>query len=69
MDSNQIAKYKETFDSIAHEEDGVEFWYARELQKVLGYSRWENFSTAVHRAMESCENSGVCVINFVRSRN
>lgn len=61
MDSNQVAKYKETFDSIAHEEDGVEFWYARELQCVLGYSRWENFSTTIRRAMEACANSGILV--------
>lgn len=58
MDSNQVAKYKETFDSIAHEEDGVEFWYARELQNVLGYSQWRRFAEAIERAKMSCIKSG-----------
>ena len=38
--------------------DGIEFWFARDLQAHLGYARWENFQTAIRRAMESCEASG-----------
>ncbi|MEY4591734.1 MAG: hypothetical protein RIR18_629 [Pseudomonadota bacterium] len=38
--------------------EGIEFWFARDLQAPLGYSRWENFQTAIQRAMESCEASG-----------
>jgi DNA-damage-inducible protein D len=38
--------------------EGIEFWFARDLQSLLGYARWENFQTAIHRAMESCESSG-----------
>ena len=38
--------------------EGVEFWFARDLQSLLGYARWENFQTALQRAMESCEASG-----------
>jgi DNA-damage-inducible protein D len=38
--------------------DGIEFWFARDLQTPLGYARWENFQTAIHRAIESCESSG-----------
>ncbi len=38
--------------------EGVEFWFARDLQAPLGYARWENFQTAIQRAMESCEASG-----------
>ena len=38
--------------------DGIEFWFARDLQAPLGYARWENFQTAIQRAMESCEASG-----------
>ena len=37
---------------------GIEFWFARDLQAPLGYSRWENFQTAIDRAIESCEASG-----------
>ena len=39
-------------------EDNVEFWFARDLQVPLGYVRWENFMTAIKRAMESCESTG-----------
>ena len=60
MDIQKIQKYKLTFDSIAKElkdDDGnvIEVWYARELQQVLGYVRWENFVVAIGRAMESCK--------------
>jgi DNA-damage-inducible protein D len=38
--------------------DGIEFWFARDLQTPLGYARWENFQTAINRAIDSCEASG-----------
>lgn len=38
--------------------EGIEFWFARDLQALLGYARWENFQTAIQRAIESCETSG-----------
>lgn len=38
--------------------EGIEFWFARDLQAPLGYARWENFQTAIQRAMQSCEASG-----------
>jgi len=38
--------------------DGIEFWFARDLQPLLGYARWENFQTAINRAIESCEATG-----------
>jgi len=46
------------FDSLAQKlGDGTEFWYARDLQLLLGYSRWENFLTPIRRAVESCETA------------
>lgn len=39
------------------DENGVEYWEARELMKVLGYTKWENFNEVVERAKESCKNS------------
>ena len=57
MDCNVIKKRSTLFDEFAHEEDGVEFWYARDLMEPLGYARWENFDEAVKRAMVSCENN------------
>ncbi|MBL8498180.1 DNA damage-inducible protein D [Nitrosomonas sp. JL21] len=46
--------------------DGIEFWFARDLQEQLGYVRWENFQTAINRAMESCEASGHAVSDHFR---
>lgn len=37
----------------------VEVWFARELQTVLGYARWENFQVATGRAVESCKSQNV----------
>ncbi len=39
-------------------EHGAEFWSARELQPLLGYSQWRRFQDAIDRAMNSCEQSG-----------
>lgn len=57
---SNIVKYSEkTFEDIKHiNEDGQEFWYARELQSVLGYSQWRRFSDTVERAKLACKNSG-----------
>ena len=48
------------FESIKHvNEYGQEFWYARELQIALEYSKWENFKKVIDKAIESCANSGI----------
>ena len=39
-------------------DEGIEFWFARDLMEPLGYARWENFTTAIHRAIESCKSTG-----------
>jgi DNA-damage-inducible protein D len=46
--------------------EGIEFWFARDLQAPLGYTRWENFQTAIQRAMQSCEASGHAVPDHFR---
>ena len=47
------------FDSIKHiNEYGEEFWYARELAKVLEYKDFRNFELTIFKAMEACSNSG-----------
>lgn len=46
------------FESIKHiNEYGQEFWYARELSKVLEYKDFRNFELTIFKAMEACENS------------
>ncbi len=48
-----------TFESHAQEtEEGVEFWLARDLQHLLGYSKWDNFLNVVSKAKTACELSG-----------
>ena len=71
MDRNSIIEYKSSFDSIATFIEGenneqVEIWFARDLQTVLGYSRWENFQTAIKRAVESCNSQGINIDDHFR---
>ena len=48
--------------NIKHiDENGVEFWYARELMPILQYSNWQNFEKIIDKAKISCENSGISV--------
>lgn len=56
----QLQTLQLNFEAAAQRADaeGIEFWFARDLQAPLGYARWENFQTAIQRAMESCESSG-----------
>lgn len=51
--------YTETlFESIKHiNEYGNEFWYARELQNALEYSKWDNFKRVIDKAVSACVNS------------
>lgn len=48
-----------TFEDIKHiDEYGNEFWYARELQKVLEYAKWQNFENVIKKAKHACINAG-----------
>ncbi|WP_298824863.1 DNA damage-inducible protein D [uncultured Capnocytophaga sp.] len=72
MDKNSIVQYKLSFDSITHyvesedRQERVEIWFARELQAILGYARWENFIIAIHRAVDSCKTQGINVDDHFR---
>lgn len=72
MDIQQINLYKRTFDKITHTvssgdgKEEVEVWFARELQPVLGYARWENFLVAIGRAVDACKSQGVNVDDHFR---
>ena len=49
-----------TFEEIKHiDENGGEYWCARELMPVLEYSNWQNFEKIVNKAIISCKNSGI----------
>lgn len=58
MDSKEIEKRRIAFDDYSRRDDnGTEYWSARDIMKPLGYSRWENFNEAIKRAIISCETS------------
>ena len=51
-----------TFEDIKHiDENGTEFWYARELMPILQYSNWQNFEKIIDKAKISCQNSDISV--------
>lgn len=57
---NEVANYDELiFENIKHiDDDGIEYWEARELQVVLEYKQWRRFEETIDRAKKACENSG-----------
>lgn len=58
MENNIMNKTEKNFEDIKHiDENGVEFWYARELMEMLEYSKWGNFIKVIDKAKKSCENS------------
>ena len=64
MDSSQIHTLTDTFEGHAQQtEQGVEYWLARDLQQLLGYSKWENFQAVIAKARTACEVSGHVVEN------
>jgi len=58
MKTEIIAKYQKSFEQYVHNENDTEYWLARELQELLGYKKWENFSKVIEKAIIACENSG-----------
>ena len=56
---NKLANYEiRLFESIKNvNEYGMEYWYARDLQKVLEYNKWDNFYNVIEKAKEACKNS------------
>ena len=61
MKKETINQLYKAFEQYALEVNGVECWSARELQKLLGYSKWENFTNVINKAKEACNNVGQSV--------
>lgn len=62
MGSDLLNKTEKDFESIKHmDENGVEFWYARELRVVLEYKQWRRFEQVIERAKEACKNSNISI--------
>ncbi len=62
MKSEEIKQLFEQFEAAAAELEGVECWSARELQTLLGYSKWENFEKVIQKAKDACKNAGEEVV-------
>lgn len=58
MESEQINELFKQFEAAAIDFDKIECWSARELQRLLGYSKWENFSKVIEKAKEACSAAG-----------
>ncbi len=63
MEKYLITKLTKNFEDDAQQEDGIEFWFARDLQQLLGYDKWENFFNAIEKAKISCKNSGQNILD------
>lgn len=58
MEKQVITRLTKNFEECAYENDGIEFWFARDLQLLLGYVEWRKFQGVIEKAKESCNNSG-----------
>lgn len=59
-ENNLINITKENFESIKHiDENGTEYWLARELMIVLGYTKWGNFKNVITKAKDACKGSNI----------
>lgn len=63
MKSEEIRNLFFQFEAAASDLEGVECWSARELQKLLGYSKWENFEKVIKKAKDACTNAGELLEN------
>jgi DNA-damage-inducible protein D len=60
VDNQALTQLQQRLDALVQRvpDENIEFWFARDLLEPLGYARWENFLTAIQRAMISCETTG-----------
>ncbi|MEI7828727.1 MAG: hypothetical protein WCI31_03100 [Prolixibacteraceae bacterium] len=65
MKTEDIKHLFSEFETAASEIEGVECWSARELQTLLGYSKWENFEKVIQKAKDACVNAGEDIANHL----
>ncbi len=63
MKQDYIKQLFEQFESACYDFEGIECWSARELQSILGYTKWDNFKNVVDKAKKSCEQAGEDIKN------
>ena len=57
MKHDLVLRLHKKFEDYVHVQDGVEFWFARDLQVLLGYTEWRNFTGVIEKAKKSVETS------------
>lgn len=63
MNKEIITLLRKKFEGSAHKTEGIEFWFARDLQILLGYDKWENFINVIEKAKTACKNSNFEIID------
>jgi DNA-damage-inducible protein D len=63
MKKEYISELFEKFENVCYDFEGIECWSARELQIILGYSKWDNFKNVIDKAKKSCEQVGENIKN------
>ena len=63
MKKEEIIVLFQEYEQAACEVNQVECWSARDLQKLLGYSLWQNFTKVIAKAKEACENVGQNILD------
>lgn len=58
MDKRIITTLQKIFAEYAQEKEGIEFWFARDLQNLLGYTEWRKFLGVIEKAKEACKTTG-----------
>lgn len=60
MDKEIVTKLHASFEDMVqkHPVTGTEFWCARDLQMLLGYSQWRNFAVVIDKAITACQTAG-----------
>jgi len=61
MEKELINRLHKNFEDFAQNEDGIEFWYARDIQPLLAYTEWRNFEQVIQKAKLACVNAGQAI--------
>ncbi len=59
MKKELITELHKSFEDFVNSEDGVEYWFARDIQQLLQYTNWRNFLLVIDKAKKACENSNI----------
>jgi len=64
-----IRRLHKSFEDYVHVQEDVEFWFARDLQNLLGYTEWRNFLKVIEKARESCKNANNPILDHFVDAN